>query len=63
MIRRSDRVLGPYEVTIRCKADPQRRNTIRKWQSALVPACFGQYEFINEDGNACTVVQLRWKRG
>jgi hypothetical protein len=51
------------EVTIRSKANPARCNTIRKFQSALVPACFGDYEFVNSDGGACTVVQLRWKRG
>ncbi len=50
------------QVTIRSKANPARQNTIRKFQSALVPACFGAYEFINEDGSACTVVQMRWKR-
>jgi hypothetical protein len=51
------------EVTIRSKANPAFSNKIRKFQSAIVPACFGEYEFINEDGGACTVVQLRWKRG
>lgn len=51
------------QVTIRSKAHPAFCNTIRTFQSALVPACFGGYEFVNEDGGACTVVQLRWKRG
>jgi hypothetical protein len=51
------------QVTIRSKTDPTKTNTIRKWQSALVPACFGEYEFINPDGGFCTVVQLRWKKG
>ena len=51
------------QVTIRSKAHPERQNTIRKFQSALVPACFGAYEFLNADGGACTVVQLRWKKG
>ena len=46
-------------VTIRSKANPAFHNTIRKFQSALVPACFGEYELVNEDGSACTVVQLR----
>lgn len=50
-------------VTIRSKANPALHNTIRKFQSALVPACFGEYELVNEDRSACTVVQLRWKRG
>jgi hypothetical protein len=51
------------EVMIRAKADPHRRSTIRKFQAAIVPACFGEYEFLNEDGGACTVVQMRWKKG
>jgi len=51
------------EVTIRSKSDPVLRNTLRRWQSALVPACFGEYEFANAAGGACTVVQLRWKKG
>ena len=51
------------EVTIRSKKNPKLSNTIRKWQSALVPACFGEYEFVNPDGGFCTVVQLRWKKG
>ncbi len=52
-----------HEVTIRSRARPERQNTIRLFQSALVPACFGAYEFVNADGGACTVVQLRWKKG
>jgi len=51
------------EVTIRSKRDPKLANTLRKWQSALVPAAFGEYEFSNPDGGQCTVVQLRWKKG
>jgi len=50
-------------VTIRSKRDLKLANTLRKWQSALVPACFGAYEFVNADGGPCTVVQLRWKKG
>jgi hypothetical protein len=50
-------------VTIRSKADPAHRNVIRRFQSAIVPACFGPYEFVNDGGGACTVVQMRWKRG
>jgi len=50
-------------VTIRSKSNPAFQTTIYKFQSALVPACFGTYEFLNEDEGACTVVQLRWKKG
>jgi hypothetical protein len=51
------------KVAIRSKATPTLTNTIRRFQSAIVPACFGEYEFVNEDSGACTVVQMRWKRG
>lgn len=51
------------QVTLRSKAHPDRRNSIRKWQSALVPACFGEYAFVNDGEGQCTVVQLRWKQG
>jgi hypothetical protein len=51
------------QVMVRSKSDPACGNTIRKFQSVLVPACFGDYEFINDDGGACTVVQMRWKLG
>jgi hypothetical protein len=51
------------KVVIRSKTNPAYSNAIRKFQSALVPACFGEYEFVNEVGGACTVVQMRWKRG
>jgi hypothetical protein len=51
------------KVLIRSKANPAFCNTLLKYQSAIVPACFGEYEFVNEDGGACTVVQMRWKHG
>lgn len=51
------------EVTIRSKSNPELCNTIRKFQCALVPACFGEYELINEKQGACSVVQMRWKQG
>jgi hypothetical protein len=50
-------------VVIRSKSNPAHRNEIRKFQSALVPACIGEYEFVNEAGGDCTVVQMRWKKG
>jgi hypothetical protein len=50
-------------VTIRSKRNPELQNEIRKFQSAIVPACFGEYEFLNAEVGACTVVQLRWKTG
>ncbi|MCF7853753.1 MAG: hypothetical protein K9N51_03065 [Candidatus Pacebacteria bacterium] len=51
------------QITIRSKRDPEKTNTLRKWQSALVPACFGEYEFVTDDGCQCTIVQMRWKKG
>ena len=51
------------QVTIRSKTNSAYQTTLRKWQSVLVPACFGAYEYLNEDGGACTVVLLRWKLG
>jgi mannose-6-phosphate isomerase class I len=50
-------------VSIRSKTDPSRTNFIQKYQSAIVPACFGEYEFVSTDGAPCTVVQQRWKKG
>lgn len=47
---------------IRSLAAPFRRTTIGKFQSALVPACFGAYEMVS-DGGFCTTVLLRWKKG
>ena len=31
--------------------------------AAIPRLCFGDYEFVNEDGGLCTVVQMRWKEG
>lgn len=50
-------------VAIQSKADPSRRTEIMKFQSAIVPACFGEYEIVNLKEGSCTVVQLRWKEG
>lgn len=50
-------------VVLRSKENPQYQSQIEKWQSVIVPACFGDYELINEGAGSCTVVQLRWKKG
>jgi hypothetical protein len=50
-------------VLIRSKQHPERQTEIECYQSAVVPACFGEYEFVNLNGGQCTVVQLRWKKG
>ena len=48
-------------VTIRSLAHPEKSVNILKFQSAVVPACFGAYEIVNDGECFCTVVQLRWK--
>ncbi|MGI6112947.1 MAG: hypothetical protein ACOYEJ_02355 [Mahellales bacterium] len=50
-------------VEIRSKNNPELKTEIELFQSAIVPACFGEYEFINMTQGQCTVVQLRWKKG
>jgi len=51
------------KVTVRSKKHPELTNVVHKWQSVLIPACFGEYEFINEGEGMCTIVYLRWKLG
>ena len=51
------------KVVLRSKENPQYQSQIEKWQSVIVPACFGDYELIHEGAGGCTVVQLRWKKG
>ncbi len=48
---------------IRSKAHPERRTEIERFQSAVVPACFGEYVVENLTGGLSTVAVLRWKRG
>jgi len=50
-------------VKIRSKNNPEMETEIEWFQSAIVPACFGEYEFVNVQEGFCTVVQLRWKKG
>ena len=51
------------QVIIRSKENPELSTTIDCWQSAVIPAAFGEYEVINEDGGYCEIVQIRWKKG
>lgn len=46
---------------IRSKSDPARQAEIELFQSAIVPACFGDYELISPDGCFSEVVRFRWK--
>jgi mannose-6-phosphate isomerase class I len=50
-------------VVIKSKENLGKENTIVKWQSAILPACFGDYEIINpfEKNGELEVVILRWK--
>lgn len=50
-------------VRIRSRTNPDTIVDIDLFQSAIVPACFGSYEFLNERGGRATVVILRWKQG
>ena len=50
-------------MTIRSLDNPRISAEVEQFQSTIIPACFGRYEFINGDGGRCTVVQVRWKQG
>lgn len=50
-------------VTIRSIDHPERQTTIDRLQCALIPAGFGDYEVISEDGSNNTVVLWRLKKG
>jgi hypothetical protein len=46
---------------IRSKQDPSLQTTIEFLQACLIPAGFGDYEFISPDGSQCTIVMIRLK--
>lgn len=50
-------------VTIVSLDDPDKRTTIERLQSCVVPAGFGKYRYVNESGRHAMVVILRLKRG
>ena len=50
-------------VLIRSKSNPDIHTDIELFQSAVVPACFGEYEFVNLTAGQCTIAQIRWKKG
>jgi hypothetical protein len=50
-------------VAIRSLDNPALATEVELFQSAVVPACFGRYEFVNLTGGQCTVAQIRWKKG
>ena len=50
-------------VTVKSKANPEYRATCDRFSTLVVPASFGDYEIINENGGRETVVIQRWKEG
>jgi hypothetical protein len=48
-------------VIIRSKKHPGRRTTLDFLQACLIPAGFGDYEFLSPDDSQCTVVMIRLK--
>lgn len=49
-------------VLIRSKQHPERQTSLDFLQACLIPAGFGDYEFISPDGSQCTVVMIRLKK-
>lgn len=49
-------------VIIRSKTNPALQTTLDFLQACLIPAGFGEYEFVSPDGSQCTVVMIRLKR-
>ncbi|MGV8096721.1 MAG: hypothetical protein AB2L24_33095 [Mangrovibacterium sp.] len=50
-------------VIIRSKTNPEYQADINLFQSAVIPASFGDYEVINTKGGFCTLTLIRWKKG
>jgi hypothetical protein len=48
-------------IIIRSKENPSLQTNINLFQSAVIPAAFGDYELVNSSGGQCTVVLIRWK--
>ncbi len=51
------------KVTVRSKANPELLAYCDKFQTLVIPASFGDYEIINEEGGRVTCVIQRWKKG
>jgi hypothetical protein len=49
-------------VLIRSLTNPALQTTIEFLQACLIPAGFGDYEFVSVDGSQCTVVMIRLKQ-
>lgn len=50
-------------VTIRSKSNPELKTTIDRYQACILPAGFGEHEYINECGGQAMVVLIRLKKG
>ena len=50
-----------HNVTIRSKKNPEISASIERLQCIAMPACFGDYEIVSEDGSACCVVCFHLK--
>jgi len=48
-------------VLIRSRLNPECQTTLDFLQACLIPAGFGDYEFVSPDGTQCTVVMIRLK--
>lgn len=51
------------KVTVRSKTNPRYSAVCDKFQTLVIPATFGDYEIINEEGGRATCVIQRWKEG
>ena len=51
------------KVTVRSKSNPEYFAVCDKFQTLVVPASFGDYEIINEEGGRATCVIQKWKKG
>lgn len=51
------------KVNVRSKANPMYSAECDKFQTLVIPAFFGDYEIINEEGGRVTCVIQRWKEG
>ena len=51
------------KVTVRSKTNPELKAECDKFSTLVIPAAFGDYEIINEEGGRVTCVIQRWKQG
>ena len=51
------------KVTVRSKTNPAFFAECDKFQTLVIPASFGDYEILNEEGGRATCVIQRWKEG